>query len=64
MWKRFNRPADRPIGNPTLIKTELDDSSLDDLTNLNNGDFSISSRPAFGRKQTQDVLKGLPELPL
>lgn len=31
---------------------------------LNTGDFSISSRPAFGRKRTQDVLKGLPELPL
>ncbi|KAL8947721.1 MAG: hypothetical protein Q9222_006030 [Ikaeria aurantiellina] len=32
-------------------------------TNLNNGSFSISSRPAFGRKGTGDVLKGLPALP-
>ncbi|KAL8837592.1 MAG: hypothetical protein Q9170_002469 [Blastenia crenularia] len=33
-------------------------------TNLNNGSFSLSSRPAFGRKGTGDVLKGLPALPL
>ncbi|KAL8880885.1 MAG: hypothetical protein Q9198_001796 [Flavoplaca austrocitrina] len=32
-------------------------------TNLNDGSFSLSSRPAFGRKGTQDVLKGLPNLP-
>lgn len=33
------------------------------VTNLNNGSFSLSSRPAFGRKNTGDVLKGLPALP-
>ncbi|KAL8736966.1 MAG: hypothetical protein Q9181_002162 [Wetmoreana brouardii] len=33
-------------------------------TNLSNGSFSLSSRPAFGRKATGDVLKGLPALPL
>ncbi|KAL8850335.1 MAG: hypothetical protein Q9221_004750 [Calogaya cf. arnoldii] len=33
-------------------------------TNLNDGSFSLSSRPAFGRKATRDVLKGLPNLPL
>ncbi|KAL8669996.1 MAG: hypothetical protein Q9168_005441 [Polycauliona sp. 1 TL-2023] len=32
-------------------------------TNLNDGSFSLSSRPAFGRKGTRDVLKGLPNLP-
>ncbi|KAL8898264.1 MAG: hypothetical protein Q9207_006797 [Kuettlingeria erythrocarpa] len=32
-------------------------------TNLNNGSFSLSARPAFGRKATRDVLKGLPALP-
>ncbi|KAI4144427.1 MAG: hypothetical protein LQ341_002661 [Variospora aurantia] len=32
-------------------------------TNLNNGSFSLSKRPAFGRKHTADVLKGLPALP-
>lgn len=33
-------------------------------TNLNNGDFSISKRPAFGTRESADVLKGLPDLPL
>jgi len=33
-------------------------------TNLNSGDFSISKRPAFGTKESADVLKGLPDLPL
>ena len=33
-------------------------------TNINSGSFSLSSRPAFGRKRTEDVLKGLPALPL
>ncbi|KAI4189772.1 MAG: hypothetical protein LQ348_003746 [Seirophora lacunosa] len=32
-------------------------------TNLSNGSFSLSARPAFGRKRTADVLKGLPALP-
>ncbi|KAL8993657.1 MAG: hypothetical protein Q9169_006182 [Polycauliona sp. 2 TL-2023] len=32
-------------------------------TNLNDGSFSLSARPAFGRKATRDVLKGLPNLP-
>lgn len=64
MWKRLNRTPDREIGNPTLIETTVDQKTLEGLTTLNAGDFSISSRPAFGRKKTQDVLKGLPELPL
>lgn len=64
MWKRLNRTPDREIGNPTLIETTVDQKTLEGSTTLNAGDFSISSRPAFGRKKTQDVLKGLPELPL
>jgi hypothetical protein len=63
MWKRLNRQPDR-IGSPALIETNVDGSVLDNATDLSNGDFSISSRPAFGRKGTEDVLKGLPELPL
>ena len=64
MWKRINRQPERNIGNPVLIETTVDNQTLQNTTNLNNGDFSISSRPAFGRKKTDDVLKGLPELPL
>ena len=63
MWKRLNRQPDR-IGSPTLIETNVDGAVLDNATDLSNGGFSISSRPAFGRKGTEDVLKGLPELPL
>lgn len=64
MWKRFNRPAEKAIGSPTLMETTLDEKSAHDLRSLTNGDFSISSRPAFGRKQTEDVVKALPDLPL
>ena len=64
MWKRLNRTPDRGIGNPILIETTVDEKTLDGSIILNSGDLSISSRPAFGRKGTQDVLKGLPELPL
>lgn len=63
MWKRLNRTLDREIGNPTLIETTVDQKTLNGSTSLNAGDFSISSRPAFGRRKTDDVLKGLPELP-
>lgn len=63
MWKR-RRQQDKTIGAPVLFETSLDEQSLRGLTNLNNCNFSISSRPAFGKKYTDDVLKGLPELPL
>ncbi len=63
MWKRLNRTPDREIGHPTLIETTVDQRTLEGSTILKAGDFSISSRPAFGRKQTQDVLKDLPVLP-
>ena len=63
MWKRLNRQPDR-IGSPALIETDVDNAVLDNATDLSKGDFSISSRPAFGRKSTDDVLKGLPKLPL
>ncbi|MCJ1473753.1 hypothetical protein MMC13_002404 [Lambiella insularis] len=64
MWKRFNRSSESTIGNPTLVETTLDEKSYKGLTNLSNGEFSLSSRPAFGRKQTEDVVKELPALPL
>lgn len=67
MWKRLNNKDRQPefaIGNPTLIETTADEDTLQGTTNINNGSFSISSRPAFGRKGTEDVLKGLPALPL
>lgn len=63
MWKRRRQP-DRTIGAPILFETSLDEQSLKGLTDLNHREFSISSRPAFGRKQTDDVLKGLPFIPL
>lgn len=67
MWKRLNNKERQPeiaIGSPTLIATTADEYTLQGTTNINNGSFSISSRPAFGRKRTEDVLKGLPGLPL
>ncbi|CAD6592563.1 MAG: hypothetical protein ASARMPREDX12_006189 [Alectoria sarmentosa] len=67
MWKRLNNKDRQPeiaIGSPTLFETTADENSLRGTTNINNGSFSISSRPAFGRKRTEDVLKGLPALPL
>ncbi len=66
MWKRLNtkdRQFDR-VGSPTLVETTADPNIFRNPTNINNGSFSISSRPAFGRKGTGDVLKGLPALPL
>lgn len=64
MWKRLNRPSAKGIGNPTLIETTVDEKTLESSAILNTNNISISSRPAFGRKTTQDVLKELPELPL
>lgn len=70
MWKRvpqLNRPRENKIGHPILIETTFDGKALDamsNVTDLNNGDFSISARPAFGRKETRDILTGLPQLPL
>lgn len=70
MWKRIpqlNRPRDNVIGNPTLIETTFDEKTLgamSHVTDLNNGDFSISATPAFGRKEIRDVVNGLPQLPL
>lgn len=67
MWKRLNNKDRQPeiaICSPTLIETTVDENTLQGTTNITNGSFSISSRPAFGRKRTEDVLKGLPALPL
>lgn len=49
---------------PDLIDTTMDEKTLESSAVLDVNNFSISSRPAFGRKTTQDVLKELPELPL
>lgn len=62
MWKRSTRQP-RNVGDPVLNESILEDPPQR-TTNLNSGDFSISARPAFGRKETADVLKGLPDLPL
>ena len=67
MWKNLKNKDRRPesaIGGPALIETPVDDNTLQGTTNINDGCFSISSRPAFGRKRTEDVLKELPSLPL
>ena len=67
MWKSMknkDRQSESAIGNPTLIETTADEHTLQSTTNINSGSFSLSSRPAFGRKRTEDVLKGLPALPL
>ena len=67
MWKNLktkDRQLESAIGSPTLTETTADDYTLQGITNINDGSFSISSRPAFGRKRTEDVLKGLPALPL
>lgn len=67
MWKRLNtkdRQLDKAIGVPTLLETTADQNIFRTSTDINNGSYSISSRPAFGRKGTEDVLKGLPALPL
>lgn len=65
MWRRINTNDRRPVfSSPTLIDTNVDESILQNATNINNGAYSISSRPAFGRKRTSDVLKGLPAIPL
>lgn len=64
MRKRIDTKDRQPGGSPTLIDTNVDDEILQNARNINNGAYSISSRPAFGRKVTSDVLKGLPALPL
>lgn len=67
MWKNLknkDRQSESAIGGSTLIETAVDENNLPGTTNLNDGCFSISSRPAFGRKRTEDVLKDLPSLPL
>ena len=62
MWKRLNRQSS--YGTPTLTQTTPDEKTTSSPNYIENGALSISSRPAFGRKGTGDVLKGLPDLPL
>ncbi|KAI9815341.1 MAG: hypothetical protein M1827_002821 [Pycnora praestabilis] len=72
MWKRlphYNRQREPAIGNPIFIDSTLDERTLDEIPNigdLNNGQFtrySLSATPAFGRRNSEDVVKGLPPLP-
>ena len=62
MWKS-SKNRDRQSESPTLIESTADEHTPQSTTNINSGSFSLSSRPAFGRKRTEDVLKGLPALP-
>lgn len=67
MWRRLNsrdRQVDGRLESQTLVNTSADQDSFQASTDIDNNDFSMSSRPAFGRKGTADVLKGLPAVPL
>ncbi|KAI4254149.1 MAG: hypothetical protein LQ352_003256 [Teloschistes flavicans] len=63
MWPSRRRLE--PTHNIQLAPTDeyVQQNTAHSTTNLNNGSFSLSSRPAFGRKATRDVLKGLPAVP-
>ena len=63
MWKRFNKSNDR-VGSPSRTETTVEAKGAGGPTSLNDGSLSLSSRPAFGRKEPQDVVKDLPEIPL
>lgn len=64
--KRLDQPDTGPTAanHPSATDPYVQHRRLAPATNLNDGSFSLSSRPAFGRKGTRDVLKGLPNLPL
>ena len=64
MWKSSKNKDRQSESDPTLIESITDEHTPRSTTNINSGSFSLSSRPAFGRKRTEDVLKGLPALPL
>ena len=67
MWKSSknrDRQSETTIENTTRIDSTADEHTPQSPKNINSGSFSLSSRPAFGRKRTEDVLKGLPALPL
>ncbi|KAJ9649524.1 hypothetical protein H2199_000300 [Coniosporium tulheliwenetii] len=69
MWKRLprhNRGKENQIGNPVLIETTYDATLLGrtrDISNMQIEHPSLSARPAFGRRNTEDVLQELPQLP-
>ena len=66
MWKRFNKSNDR-VASPSRTETAVEAVEAKDAggpTSLNDGSLSLSSRPAFGRKESQDVVKDLPQIPL
>ena len=64
MWKNSKNRDRQSESDPTLIESTPDEHTQQSTTCINSGSFSLSSRPAFGRKRTEDVLKGLPALPL
>lgn len=64
MWKSSKNRDRQFESDPTLIEGTADEHTPQRTTNINSGSFSLSSRPAFGRKRTEDVLEGLPALPL
>ncbi|KAI4280217.1 MAG: hypothetical protein L6R38_004625 [Xanthoria sp. 2 TBL-2021] len=63
--RRLDQPDTGPTAanHPSATDPYVQRHRLAPVTNLNDGSFSLSSRPAFGRKGTRDVLKGLPNLP-
>ncbi|KAL8690455.1 MAG: hypothetical protein Q9218_004109, partial [Villophora microphyllina] len=68
MWpsRRRLEPTDRtpsPSSQAAPADEYVQRNTEHSTTNLNDGSFSLSSRPAFGRKGTKDVLKGLPAVP-
>ncbi len=62
MWNRAIL-HNRLIGGSDSIEP-IEEKGPQRTTNLNSGHFSISKRPAFGTRESADVLKGLPDLPL
>ena len=63
MWKRFNKSNDRP-GSPSRTETAIEAHGAEGSMNLNDGSLSLSARPAWSRKESGDVIKDLPEIPL
>ena len=64
MWKRFNKPSEKAIGNPILVETTLDERSVSTLNNLHNGAPSPALVSSHGRYRSEDLLKELPSLPM
>ena len=65
MWKREQREVQGSAipSIPLACEPSVNRPPPQSSTTFESGSFSISSRPAFGRKGTGDVLKELPGLP-